>query len=58
MIIRKADKDTEAEVLPSQQLLTAMLRYNEEMAKAGVLLRKGSRQQQGPASSSRAASRR
>lgn len=38
MIIRKADKDTEAEVLPSQELLAAMLKYNEEMAKAGVFL--------------------
>jgi hypothetical protein len=38
MIIRKADKDTEAEVLPSQELISAMLKYNEEMAKAGVFL--------------------
>jgi len=38
MVIRKADKNTEAEVLPSQELLTAMLKYNEELAKAGVLL--------------------
>lgn len=38
MIIRKADKDTEAEVLPSQELLAAMLKYNEEMARAGVFL--------------------
>jgi hypothetical protein len=38
MIIRKADKDTEAGVLPSEALLGAMLRYNEEMVKAGVML--------------------
>ena len=38
MIIRKADKQTEAGVMPSQELLTAMMKYNEEMAKAGVLL--------------------
>lgn len=38
MIIRKADKETEAGVLPSQALLTAMLAYNDEMIKAGVLI--------------------
>jgi len=38
MIIRKADKNTEAGALPSRELLAAMLRYNEELAKAGVLL--------------------
>jgi hypothetical protein len=38
MIIRKADKDTEAGTLPSPELLNAMLKYNEEMAKAGVFL--------------------
>jgi hypothetical protein len=38
MIIRKADKNTEAGVMPSTELLTAMLRYNEEMAKAGIFL--------------------
>ena len=38
MIIRKADKQTEAGVMPSQELLTAMMKYNEEMASAGVLL--------------------
>ena len=38
MIIRKADKSTEAGVLPSTELITAMLKYNEEMAKAGVFL--------------------
>ena len=38
MIIRKADRNTEAGVMPSQQLLTDMMRYNEEMVKAGVML--------------------
>ena len=38
MVIRKADKNTEAGALPSQELLAAMLKYNEELAKAGVLL--------------------
>ena len=38
MIIRKADRNTEAGILPSQELLAAMTKYNEEMAKAGVLL--------------------
>ena len=38
MIIRKADKDTEAGKLPSADLITAMMRYNEEMAKAGIFL--------------------
>jgi hypothetical protein len=38
MIIRKADKDTEAGILPSEALLGAMLRYNEAMVKAGVML--------------------
>jgi len=38
MIIVKADKDSEAGVLPSERLLTEMTRYNEELVKAGVLL--------------------
>ena len=38
MIIRKADNNTEAGIMPSAELLTAMLKYNEEMAKAGVFL--------------------
>jgi hypothetical protein len=38
MILLKADKTTEAGVLPSQDLLAAMGKYNEELAKAGVLL--------------------
>ncbi len=38
MILLKADKNTEAGVLPDEKLLTEMGRFNEEMAKAGVLL--------------------
>jgi hypothetical protein len=38
MIIRKADKNTEAEAMPSEALLAAMVKYNEEMARAGVFV--------------------
>ncbi|MGI8740116.1 MAG: YciI family protein [Gammaproteobacteria bacterium] len=38
MIIVKATKDSEAGVMPSAQLLADMGKYNEELAKAGVLL--------------------
>ena len=38
MVLIKADKDTEAGVMPSEQLLTEMGKYNEELVKAGVLL--------------------
>lgn len=38
MIIRKADKDTEASVMPSEQLLADMLKYHEDLAAAGVLV--------------------
>jgi len=38
MVIVKADKNSEAGVLPDEKLLTAMGKYNEELAKAGVLL--------------------
>jgi hypothetical protein len=38
MIIRKADPNTEAGVMPSQELLAAMGAYMEELEKAGVLL--------------------
>ena len=37
MIIRKADKDTEAGMMPTEQLVTDMLKYNEEMIRAGVM---------------------
>jgi hypothetical protein len=38
MVIVKASKNSEAGVMPSTDLLTEMGRYNEELAKAGVLL--------------------
>jgi len=38
MVLVKASKDSEAGVLPSEQLLAEMGKYNEELAKAGVLL--------------------
>jgi hypothetical protein len=38
MVIVKATKDSEAGVLPSTELLTAMGKYNEELVKAGIML--------------------
>ena len=38
MVIVKANEDSEAGVLPDQQILTAMGKYNEELVKAGVML--------------------
>src|SRR5437773_1258260 len=38
MVIVKASKDSEAGVLPDEKLLTEMGKFNEELAKAGVLL--------------------
>ena len=38
MVIVRATKDSEAGALPSEELLTAMGKYNEELAKAGILL--------------------
>jgi hypothetical protein len=38
MVIIKANEDSEAGVLPSEELLTAMGKYNEELVRAGVLL--------------------
>ncbi|CAJ0710626.1 YciI family protein [Ralstonia mannitolilytica] len=38
MVLRMADKDTEAGVMSSEELLNAMGNYMEELAKAGVLL--------------------
>ncbi|MFC3286078.1 YciI family protein [Litchfieldella rifensis] len=38
MIIVKASKDSEAGKMPSQELLEAMGKYNEELVKAGILL--------------------
>jgi hypothetical protein len=38
MVIVKADKNSEAGVMPSTEMLTAMGKFNEEMVKAGVML--------------------
>ena len=38
MIIRKADRETEAGVMPGEDLIVAMTRYNEALVKAGVML--------------------
>src|SRR5438876_9493385 len=38
MVIVKADKNSEAGVLPTKELLSEMGKYNEELVKAGVML--------------------
>jgi hypothetical protein len=38
MVLVKADKESEAGVLPDEKLLAEMGKYNEDLAKAGVLL--------------------
>lgn len=38
MIIVKASRETEAGEMPSEQLLTEMGKYNEELVKAGIML--------------------
>jgi len=38
MMIVKASKDSEAGKMPSEELLAAMAKYNEELMKAGVLV--------------------
>jgi len=38
MVIIKASQDSEAGVMPSEQLLTEMGNYNEELVKAGIML--------------------
>jgi hypothetical protein len=38
MVIVKANKDTEAGVMPSEQLLREMGNYNEQLVKAGIML--------------------
>ncbi len=38
MIMVKANKDSEAGVMPEEKLLAAMASYHEELVKAGVLL--------------------
>jgi hypothetical protein len=38
MVIVKASKESEAGVLPDEKILTEMGKFNEELAKAGVML--------------------
>jgi len=38
MIIVKANRDTEAGIMPEEKLIAAMAKYHEELVKAGVLL--------------------
>jgi len=38
MVIVKASKDSEAGKMPSEEMLGAMAKFNEEMVKAGVML--------------------
>jgi hypothetical protein len=38
MVLIKATEESEAGVMPSEELLTAMGNYNEELVKAGVML--------------------
>lgn len=38
LVIIKANEDSEAGVMPSEQLLTEMTAYNEELVKAGIML--------------------
>ena len=38
MVIVKANKDSEAGVMPSENILTEMGKFNEELVKAGVML--------------------
>ena len=38
MVLIKANQDTEAGVPPSEELLTEMMKFNEELVKAGVML--------------------
>ena len=38
MVMVKATKDSEAGIMPTEQLLTDMMKFNEELAKAGIML--------------------
>lgn len=38
MVIVKATQDSEAGIMPSEQLLAEMMKYNEELSKAGIML--------------------
>jgi hypothetical protein len=53
MVLVKATKNSEAGVMPSQELLAAMMKYNEELIKAGVM--RGERPGEGLQPSSRGA---
>ena len=37
MVIVKATEDSEAGIMPTEQMLAAMGKYNEELVKAGVM---------------------
>ncbi|HEX2121110.1 MAG TPA: YciI family protein [Thermoanaerobaculia bacterium] len=37
MVIMKANKDSEAGVMPSERLLTEMMQYNEQLVNAGIM---------------------
>ncbi len=37
VVFVKANKDTEAGVMPTQELLTEMMNYNEQLVKAGIM---------------------
>jgi hypothetical protein len=38
MVLVKASPESEAGIMPSEELLSAMMKYNEELVKAGVML--------------------
>jgi len=38
MVLIKANRESEAGVMPSEELLTDMMKYNEELVNAGVML--------------------
>jgi hypothetical protein len=38
MILMKADKNSEAGMMPDEKILTDMMKYNEELVKAGIML--------------------
>ena len=38
MVLVKATKDSEAGIMPTEQLLTDMMKFNEELARAGIML--------------------
>ena len=38
MVFVKATEDSEAGRMPGEELMTAMMRYNEELVKAGIML--------------------